>query len=188
VAGDPLAWEHFTQKYSPVLLSAIHGTAKRYSFSLSADDANDIHNRIFLSILEKDYGKLRQFRGYNNCSLSTWLGVAAVRTTINFMKREARLEKGCKEDMREMTAGGSVDFSREMCREEVMKEVRLIIQHGLKPREQLFLRLHFERELEFEEISGMMKLSPNSVYVLKNRLVNKIKKIYRKKYGPAVSK
>ena len=82
------AWEQFVRTYSRLIWSAIYRTFKASSFTCSPEDAEDIYRSLFVSLLEDDFLKLRQYQAGHTCSLATWLTVVTVRKTIDHMRRQ----------------------------------------------------------------------------------------------------
>ncbi len=85
---DGSAWEGFVRDYSRVIWGAIHRTFHACSFAYSPQDTEDVFSCVYLSLIENDFRKLRQFRGENACSLSTWLSVIAVRKSIDYVRKD----------------------------------------------------------------------------------------------------
>jgi RNA polymerase sigma factor (sigma-70 family) len=87
--SDESAWDLFVSRYSRLIWSAIHRTFKASNFSYTAEDAEDLYGAFFLSLVENDFRKLRQFQFRNACSPSTGLTVVAVHMTIDHMRHQA---------------------------------------------------------------------------------------------------
>jgi RNA polymerase sigma factor (sigma-70 family) len=87
--SDENAWAYFVSRYSRLVWSAIHRTFKASSCAYTLEDAEDLYGAFFLSLVENDFRKLRQFQSRNACSLTTWLTVVAVRMTIDHMRRQS---------------------------------------------------------------------------------------------------
>jgi len=45
----------------------------------------------------------------------------------------------------------------------------------LPPRDRLFMRLHFEKDLPVAQVAAAMKLSSNAAYTVKHRVIKKLK-------------
>lgn len=65
--GDQKAWAELTEKCLPIVFSTIHRTFDKYSFTPCVEDVDDLHNSLFLSLMENNFKKLRQFKA--GCSL-----------------------------------------------------------------------------------------------------------------------
>ena len=82
LAQDKSAWDGFVDLYSGVISHAIVKTLKRYSFPLENQIVDDLFQTVFLSLIDNNCKKLRQFEW--KCKLSSWLHTIAVRITIDF--------------------------------------------------------------------------------------------------------
>ena len=83
LSGERDAWETFVRKYTKLVFYFIHRINRSRSEFLSEDEIADLHNDIFLSLLEK---KLAQFEGRQDCSLGNWVKIVTVSTTLNLIK------------------------------------------------------------------------------------------------------
>ena len=86
--ADESAWAAFVEQYSRLIWSGIQKTFRSYFFRFSQEDIEDVFGTVFLSLVENDFRKLRQYRSENSCSLSTYLTVVTVRMAIDFMRRD----------------------------------------------------------------------------------------------------
>lgn len=172
VKGNKKAWDTFVERYSGLIFHAISRTLEKYPFASKDQALDDLFQHVFLSLMESRCKKLRQFRW--KCRLSTWLYTIAVRTTIDTIKKEGK-------------APGRGDVFSTIADEfplpdEIveMKEQNVVfdkIKQGLRPREQLFLKLFYDRELSVSEIASILRITENNVYQLKSRVTLKMKKI-----------
>lgn len=178
-ASDPEAWEEFVRTYADLIWHTIHRTFALYNFAYEKEDAEDLFNAIFLSLIEDNSRKLRQFRGDNNCSLSTWLAVVAGRRTIDFIRQDkGHLSvgpAGAEGDIWETIADGG-------CRADTLlaeKQTREILAREaglLMPRDRLIYYLIFVRGCSAEETAKVLGLSAGLVYSRKHRIVRRLKK------------
>ncbi|TAN38349.1 MAG: sigma-70 family RNA polymerase sigma factor [Nitrospirae bacterium] len=172
------AWEEFVGTYAGLIWSAIHRTCALYNFACRKEDAEDLFNSIFLSLIENDFRKLRQFRGDNNCSLSTWLTVVAGRRTIDFIRQDkghlSAEPANENSDIWETIAdGGSpadVLLAGKQTGEILAREVARLI-----PRDRLIYHLLFIRGCSAEETAKVLGISDDLVYSRKHRIIKRLK-------------
>ena len=88
LAQDKVAWDMFVEKYSRLICHAIVNTLKKYSTAPENQMVDDLFHTVFLSLIEKNYKKLRQFQW--KCKLSSWLHIIAVRTTIDYLRKQSK--------------------------------------------------------------------------------------------------
>ena len=179
ISQDKKAWDTFVSKYSKIISNGIFHTLKKYAVEIEDHIVEDLFHTTFLSILENDYKKLRQFRW--NCKLSSWLHLIAARTTIDYLRKQKQsrsLDQGNDDDKKlsDQIPNGNplADESIEVFEEK--KYLEILIK-ALKPREQFFIQLYIVQELSVTEIAELMKITPNNVYQMKNRVIGKMRKI-----------
>ena len=185
VDGDKAAWDIFVGKYSDLIYHTIHKTHRVYCPNFIYQDLEDLHNRIFLSFIEDDYRKLRQFQGINGCTVSSWIMVITTNTTINFIKRDKTplsLNEPLDEersiiDTISANQPSVIDMLEENENTALLKE----IIDELKPSDKLFLRYCYGDDLPPEEIAQIMNISVSAVYSKKSRVIDRLKKIVREK-------
>jgi RNA polymerase sigma factor (sigma-70 family) len=88
--NDKAAWEIFVNDYSKLIWNSIRKTFLKYSFRYADEDVEDMYSSVFVSLVDNDFKKLRQFRSENACSVSTWLTVITIRMTIDFLRKDKR--------------------------------------------------------------------------------------------------
>ena len=184
LTGDKNAWDAFVEKYTNLIYYTLHKTLKTYYSDFLYQDVEDIHNSIFLSLMENDYKKLKQYKGINNCSVSSWLMVVTANFTLNFIKKHKSnipIENNSN-DNKNIIDNHSIPQAQpddELVSIEHDKILRELTKE-LNPNDRLFLKLYYEKELPPEEIAEILNLSVSAIYSKKNRITGKLKKIAKK--------
>lgn len=178
--GERGAWEAFVRRYTKLVYYFIKKIEGSRSALLTEDEIADLHNDIFLSLLEK---KLAQFEGRSGCSLTSWIKIVTASTTLNFLRSRKTRTKNL-ESMTQTTdeaeMGDRIIRDNSPSPDEYV-QVRQTISHleniidKLPPREKLFVLLYYERQLPTEEVARVLQTSSNALYVLKNRVRKKLK-------------
>ena len=88
LAGERRGWNTFVQQFTRYVYFLIGATGKRYSARLAEADVADLHADIFLSFIENDFKRLRDFEGRNQCTLKSWVRMIAIRKTIDFLRKK----------------------------------------------------------------------------------------------------
>lgn len=182
LARDKKAWDTFVERYNHLISHAIVQTLNRCSFAPIAQEVPDLFNTVFLSIIEDDCKKLKQFQW--KCKLSSWLYIIAVRATIDFLRKqpgglslngataeEISLRKGIRN-------GNPLPDDIIELKEE--KEIIEQTKKTLTSKERFFVELYYSRELSPTKIARIMNTTENNVYQLKSRVREKMKKIAEK--------
>lgn len=171
-------WENFVRVYSKLIWSCIHRTFRASSFWYSAEDVEDVYSTIFLSLIDKNGKKLRQFQNRNACRLSTWLTVVAVRQCIDYMRRQRRgrmqsfdEDPVFFESLADERSNIEVSLTEHQQHESVKKALASL---PLKDRE--IFDLLYTQNLSPEAVARKLGISVASFYTRKHRLIEKIKK------------
>ncbi len=159
LTGNKLGWDALVKKYSKLVYKTIWNTLKKYSKPRGID-VNDVYQDVFIKILEK----LHQWKG--EAPLAAWIRAIAFRTTIDKLRelKFVPLEKDERTD--------NPDPIPEIF-------VRELLEY-LSPEERLQARLFFIEEWKPAEIAQFLKKEIGTVYVMKNRLLERLRTICQK--------
>jgi RNA polymerase sigma factor (sigma-70 family) len=174
LAGEKAAWDAFVLEYSKLVYHAIVSTFRLYHADPQSLLVEDLYQEFFVSMLQNDFRKLRQFRGDKGCTLASWLKLVATRLTIDLLRKQGHPTTGVDDSIpAESTdpADSLIDENQQKLLAEAME--------GLPPRDRLFIELHFYRRLSPEEIATMLRLSLSAVYTLKSRILAKLREILK---------
>jgi RNA polymerase sigma factor (sigma-70 family) len=185
IRGDKQAWDHFVLKYSKLIWHSLYQTLKYKNPPIQSETIEDLHQDVFVSLMEDDHKKLRQFRGKNGCSLANWIRLIAVRKAIDYLRKERLTvsiggNPGNSEYHFEYS-DGQPGPEEELIQSEDKRIIAEVIK-TLPARHQFFIELYYHRELSTEEISEIMGLKPNAVYQLHHRIKERIREILANDY------
>ncbi|MBI2986042.1 MAG: sigma-70 family RNA polymerase sigma factor [Deltaproteobacteria bacterium] len=173
--GDKAAWDAFVLQYSSLVYHTIRRTFGLYHSDPRTDLVEDLFQEVFLSLVQNDFKKLRQFRGDRGCSLASWLRVVAARLTIDFLRKQGAPSVEVTESLpsgQPDPPASLIDFEEEKLLSKALR--------GLPPRDRLFLDLSYRRELPPEEIAAILQVSVSAVYTQKSRVLAKLRETLRK--------
>ena len=178
LTGNKEAWDAFVERHTDLIYKAILRALKKYSFDRNDQAVADLFNSVFVSLLENDRRKLRQFRW--KCSLSSWVYLIATRVTVDFLRRQTPEPLPLNGDGTDETPLGHrmPDQTPLPDRQLEMKELERIAAEAKKQltsSERLFLELFFERGLSASEVARILNTNPNNVYQMKHRLMKKMR-------------
>lgn len=176
--GEGRAQEAFVLRFSNLVYMTVQQSFRTREVSVGRDDVEDLHNAIFVKLLERRCRKLRQYTGKNGCSLASWVRLISVRTVIDHLRRRgdalSRTSRLAALDDLEALADGGTESWRLVDRAEKMRLIEQALAL-LRPREQLFVRLHFLRGLPLKEVAGILSVSDNNAYSIKHRTMKRLK-------------
>ncbi len=178
--GKSDAQDAFVARFSNLIYSTVKQTLKAKQIPHQQQDLEDLHNTIFVKLLEHRCRKLRQYKGKNGCSLPSWIRMISVRTVIDHLRsRHEPIGVANKEYLAEdfdVIAGQSVDMWRML---ELAEKIRLV-KEGMRlllPRDRLFLKLHFFNDLSIREAANILKVTENNAYSIKHRALRRLKSV-----------
>ena len=183
IQGKAGAWRTFITRYSPLVYYVIRKVLYARSAAVSREELADLHNDIFVSIMDRQGRKLRQYEGKNGCSVSTWIRVIAVRAAIDYLKkrREAASlsdEEICNEAERmAVSAGTPLTMLENQEQRQLLRE----LIDGLPPKDQLFIRLFYFEGLPPAQIARTLRSNTNAIYSRGNYLREKLKESLKNK-------
>jgi len=182
IDGDRRAWAVFVERFTRYVYYLVPLAARRYSVQLSEAEVADLHNDVFLALLEDDRRRLRAFRGRNGCSVRSWIRIIAIRRTLDALRKrrpeisfDAMLQDPDRPavqladpgpDPLEIMLRDADDQRRERLRE---------LAARLRPADRLLLELIYSRELSVEAIAASLRVSRGAVYTRKNRLIGRLR-------------
>lgn len=172
------AWEIFVRRFSKLIWNSIHKTFHTYFFSYHPEDAEDMYGAIFMSLIENDFRKLRQFRNENACTLSTWLSIISTRMTIDFMRKDrSRFFVDSREDDRGIWDSiADHNYRADNIIENKQKEAKLERSlNQLQYKDRLIYDLLFRKGVSPEETARILDITVATVYSRKHRIIEKIK-------------
>lgn len=174
LAGDGAAWDLLAARFSGLVYFAILRTLRGRGGRLSVPDdlVGEVHDAVFLALMEGGGWRLGQWRGRSK--LSHWIKVVAVRRTIDFV-RSRRVEASLDEP------GGVGAFALEAARDpgpdpeesalraERMRVLSRVVD-GLAAEDRRLLVLMFVEGRCGEDVARELSTTVGAVYTRKNRL------------------
>lgn len=190
IRGDKQAWDLFVLRYSRLIRHALYHTLAPHNPPVRHETIDDLHQDVFVSLMEDNYKRLRQFKGKNGCSLANWIRIIAVHKAVDHLRKERptlSIEGDLSTDEQPFEyPDGKPRPDEEMIKSEYIEIIAEVIK-TLPPRKQFFIELYYHRELSVEEISEIMGLKPNAVHQLHHRIKERIRKILAKDYPEIIA-
>jgi len=90
LSGAPGSWIAFVDRYSGLIVQVIRHTAHAHSLKLSTEDVDDLTADVFATLLERNMGAIRGFRGRS--SFATYLAVVIRRVLLRKLTQRRYLQ------------------------------------------------------------------------------------------------
>ena len=168
LANQPRAWEDFVDRFMGLVMHVINHTAQCRSILLSTGDREDLAAEVMLTIIDRDYAVLRQFRGKS--SLATYLTVISRRVVVRKMlENQKPTSLGTVEE--QSLADGSSSVEQRMTNEE---EVERLLAHLDGPEAHVVRMYHLEGKT-YQEISRIVGMPTNSIGPMLSRIRTRLR-------------
>lgn len=185
INGDKKAREEFVIEFSALVYWTIKRTLIEKRVSFKVQDIEELHNSVFADFFNRECKKLRQYSGKNGCSLSSWIRLVTVRVVLDYLRKTKReiLETSEKTVSFDTLFNVRSDSLEPHTMMEIKEQKNRIVEglELLRPRERLFLKLHFFKGLSLEETADILGLTRNNAYCVKHRAINQLRDIVMKK-------
>jgi len=183
--GNKEAWNACVIKFSKLIYHSLIHTFKAKSFEFNEELLNDLYQDVFLSLFKDDFKKLRQFKGKNDCSLSSWLRMIATRTAIDFMRTQKGPDSSDSHSIEGVDHLANLSNGRNLPSDSIEKlewyQLLKRLIDELSSQDRYLFDLCYNQELPDREIAQILNLSIDAVYMRKSRLKEKLKIIIQKK-------
>jgi len=173
VRGDDQAWSALIDKYGGYVQCAIRRKLLSSSDQRYTEDANDIFQSVFHTLLKDDCRALRQLRHRDR--IAGWLGSIAVNKTLDFL-RSRTVERRGQATLREQPSLYSTPRDHDPARRDLHRKV-LDLLAELPHEEQVTLRLYYLHGEKYREIAEMTNTPINTVSSRLHRAKQRIREI-----------
>ena len=163
--GCDESWKRFVSSYAPLIRGMVARTLSAHG-NFSSDDIDDAVQNVYLKLLGNDFHLLKSYNP-RKASLSTWLGIVSRSVTIDLLRKKSRNSLPLKEDL----AGKEEASGRE---EEIDLPKGL-----LSARQELVLRLIFDKEMETDEVADFLNVEVQTVRSMKHKAIEKLRRYYK---------
>ena len=194
LAGDSDAWDLFVARFSGLIYFAIlHALGGRRSApgrgggggagprGLPEDLVGEIHNQIFLGLMED--GGRRLARWHGRSKLSHWIKVVSVNRTIDFLRAQRRdLPLDDSDSPAAATVGalahGGPDPELQAMREQRSRLLGAAVG-SLAPDDRTLVRLMYVEGRSGEEVARELGTTVGAIYTRKNRIRKRLQTLLR---------
>ena len=179
VSGNRHTREEFVKRFSNLIYSAVQYTLRVRDISYTQSDLEDLHNTVFVKFFDRRSKKLRQYKGKNGCSLSSWIRLITVRTVLDHL-RKAHTDALTRKE-RVLSLDSLIDMKSETPEPWTLmnkEDQSRLIRDGLRsllPRDQLFLKLHCLEGLSIRKVACILSISEGNAHSLKHRAIKRLK-------------
>ena len=178
VTGDSQALEEFVERFSRLIYDSTLRTLRLYGISGARDLVADLHNEVFVVLLDRECKALREFEGRNGCRLASYLRTIAVRRTIDFVRARKflvplELDESTDGVMPRTAFLSSVDTGAQERAHAAWVTEELLAT--LREEDRQFCLLLTNESLAPADIARQLRISLSAFYVRKHRILKKLR-------------
>lgn len=160
LAHEPGAWKNFVDRFMGLFVHVIQNTAHARSIRVTPEDVDDLCAEVFLTLINGNFGVLRQFRGQS--SLATYLTVVSRRVVVREMARRRMAEALGHVHVHGAAIEEQTAAASGMRRIEDADEVRQMLD-GLPANEAEIVRQFHLQGRSYHEISSSLGVPENTI-------------------------
>ncbi len=185
IDGNRRAWNTFVQRFTRYVYYLVQLTGRRYSASMTEEQVADLHNDVFVSLMEDDCRRLRAFEGKNGCSVRSWIRIITIRKAVDHLRRR-RHHISLDADEGEtlgaaLTEEGPDALDALLAQEAAQRRAQLTtLAEKLNEKDRLLLHLLFDEKLSAEAAAAVLKVSKGALYTRKTRLIQRLREEARR--------
>lgn len=160
LSGSSEGWRDFVDRFLGLFIHVVQHSAHARSLRITPEDVEDHCAEVFLTLLDRDFAVLRQFRG--DCSLATYLTVIARRIIVRQMAQKRSAEAlghvAVAQGLHSTVGSGTSDVQRIDDHEHVEQML-----DGLTEQEASIVRQFHLEGRSYREISAELGVPENSI-------------------------
>lgn len=164
VTGDKRSWDAFCARYAPTINAAV-----RRAFGIgrpTQDDLLDAGQEVFLKLCRDDYKLLREFDP-KRAKLSTWIGIIAYSTAVDWLRRRR-------------PTSNIDDVPEAALAVQPVEQEHLQIPDGLlSERQALVLKMIYDREMDVPEIAKLLNIETQTVRSTHHKALIRLREHFR---------
>ena len=159
LSGRPGAWQSFVDRYVVLISHVIRHTAHAHSLKLNDDDLDDLTADVFATLLERNMGAIRGFRG--RASFATYLTVVVRRVVLRKLTQRRYMQAlgHVKAHQASLNEAASDAVGREVEAKDEVDSLMKRLPESLKSPMKLF----YLDGKTYEEISRKLGVPMNSI-------------------------
>ncbi|MBN2195030.1 MAG: sigma-70 family RNA polymerase sigma factor [Polyangiaceae bacterium] len=169
IADDPAAWREFTRRYSRLIHRCISRVTGRFAAILGPEDSREIYAFLCVQLLANDKRKLRSFEPGRGTKLGSWIGMLAIHSAYDHLRRVKREpRRGCLAEAEGLASEQLDPFESCAARQLAVKVGDMLAEFSDKDRE--FITLYYGEGLDPTEVASRMAISIKTVYSKKHKI------------------
>ena len=188
IDGDDAAWTEAHRRFRGLIASCVLGVAQRSGVGLDRDDLDDVLAEVFLNMVARDHRRLRQYRPDRGRTVSSWIGLIAVFTARDYLRRSRRRGQGIDTEtvLEDLPSTAPSPEATAIDSERAERVCRALTR--LPSRDREFVELYFGQALDADAVAHEMGVSVGTVYAKKHKVTAKLKRLAKQRFRAPAAK
>jgi len=186
VKGDNRqTWDEFLKRYSRLIYNYIHAVLRLKGYPPAEEQASDIFQELFCSLIKDNCRKLRSFSARNGCTLASWLRQVSINFTIDYLRKrkpavslDAENEEGF--GLQDVLSNGSKHIADSLSALETLDKLKECIDI-LDNDDKYFLQMHIQQGVRLEDLRQQLGVSRGAIDMQKARIIKRLRDCFRSK-------
>lgn len=181
IAGERRAWHAFVERFTRYVYFLIRLTAKKHATEFGPEETADLHNELFLALMEDDCRRLRAYRGDNGCSVRSWVRIITIRRCLDALRKRRRFVSIDQSDDDDGPRGPVLAHDGPDPLAALLEQGRIerreqleSLTEGLSERDRLLLEMIYVRKMSADAISATLRIKKGALYTRKTRLIKRL--------------
>ena len=176
LADDEGAWREFNARYGRLIYRCITRVTVRFAGVVTAEDVREIQGMLCVQLLANNKRKLRTFEPGRGNKLGSWLGMLAVHTAYDYLRRVRREPRRGNVTEAESVSSELPDpFETLSMRERARIVAEMLAEFS--PKDRQFITLYYGKGLDPAEVADRMEISVKTVYSKKHKIQARLEAI-----------
>ena len=167
IGGEKKSWDRFVTASASLIRAMVYRTIRHHTGDVDPTEAEDAVQNVYEKLLRNEKALLQKFDP-KKASLSTWLGLISRSVTIDLLRKKKHhlsLNESAVTDVQAQTP---------------VHETAIDLPKGLlSARQELILRLLFDKEMEPEEAASFLGVEVQTIRSTKHKAIEKLRQHYK---------
>lgn len=186
IEGSEPGWAAFYRRFRGLILSCAAKTSSKCGVRLGPEELKDVLSEVAVNLVSHERRRLKLYRSDRGSSVATWVGVIAVSTTRDYLRRARRQQHELFSEQELDLMASTMPGPEDQILDHERRSAAGKLLSQLSDRDRHFVELYFGAALTPEEIAEEMKISLSTVYSKKAKIKTRLSELIREAQGQSV--
>ena len=171
ISGKKESWDRFVKTSASLVHAMVYRTMQHYQGHVYHEELEDAVQNVYEKLLQNEKALLKKY-DISKASFSTWIGLISRSVTIDLLRKK-RAHLPLNESITTKDTSSSA--------EEDIKEKIDLPKDLLTSRQELVLKLLFDKEMDPDEVAAFLGVEIQTIRSTKHKAIEKLRKYYKEK-------